>query len=204
MVGALFCAYALCLGLKGRSPRPPSRVARSLGGTLCKMANPPFYIFGLPDDPAVLQALGVVAIRQGHLDRMLRMTYKILAELPVRQALDETLRENSSALRKRIHRVATQRLGEGAALVKLQALLDRAKSVTDRRNELMHGVCGREIDETDSQILNEDHSIKPFPTVDELNELAIELKTVTNEFNNARIDGFIRIAMDEKKPLARD
>jgi hypothetical protein len=117
------------------------------------MANPPFYIFGLPHDPAVLQALGVVAIRQGHLDRMLRMTYKILAELPAGQALDETLRESSSALRKRIHKVATQRLGDGATLVKLQALLDRAKSATDKRNELMHGVCGREVDATDLNCL---------------------------------------------------
>src|SRR5437867_10781750 len=110
------------------------------------MANPSFYVFDVPEDPAVLQAVGVVAIRHAHLDRMLRMTYKILAALPVGQALEDTLRENSSRLREPILKVAKRRLGEGTTLLKLQALLERARIATNERNDLFHSVCGREID----------------------------------------------------------
>jgi L-ascorbate metabolism protein UlaG (beta-lactamase superfamily) len=52
------------------------------------MADPKFLVFAVPDDPAVLQALGVVAIRHGHPDHVLRMTIKTLAEVTPVEALD--------------------------------------------------------------------------------------------------------------------
>jgi hypothetical protein len=109
------------------------------------------------------------------------------------------VRESSSALRGRIRKLAKQRLGEGTPLLKLQALLERAQRCTARRNELLHSVCGREIEETAAQLRNNDHTWKSYPNVSELNDLATELDAVTNELNEARLEGFIRRAMDERK-----
>jgi len=163
------------------------------------MAKPSFYIFGMPS-PSTVRALGRVAIRQSQLDQMLRMTFKILAELPARQALDETLRDGSKKLRKRIRKLAKDRLGEGVAFASLQKLLKRAENATDQRNDVIHGVCGREVDDTIPQLLlNDDHSMRPFPTAEELDDLAAELVAITKELNEARLEGFISTAMAERK-----
>ena len=161
-----------------------------------------FMVFAVPEDAAWLQSLGVVTIRHGHLDRVLRLTIKTLAGVTVREAIDATTRENSSVLRGRIRKLAKQRLGDGAPLVKLQALLTRAQRATDRRNRLIHEVCGRILDEPDAQLLADDHTWKPLPSVTELDDLASELDAIVRELNNARLGGFILLALNERSHLA--
>jgi len=139
------------------------------------VADPKFIVYADPEDPAALHALGLVAIRHGHLHHELRLALKTsLRQKP----FDATVRETSSSLRERIGKLAKQRLREGPALVKLQALLGRPKRITDRRNEVMHSVCGRNRGDSDAQLRADDHTWKPFPTVDELNAWAAEFTAI--------------------------
>jgi hypothetical protein len=41
----------------------------------------------------------------------------------------------------------------------------------------------------------------PIPTVPELDALAAELEAVTNELNHARLEGFLREAIENSKPI---
>ncbi len=55
----------------------------------------------IPTDPALLAAVGKVALRHGQLDYVLRMTVKSILKLSIRDALDATDRQGSRELRDR-------------------------------------------------------------------------------------------------------
>ena len=102
--------------------------------------------FHVPEDKALLAAFGEVALRHEHLNHILRMTIKTLAKLRPQEALDATAYDGSRQLRERIRKLARPRLGEGEALLKLEAILERCRRVTERRNELTHGIWAKELD----------------------------------------------------------
>jgi hypothetical protein len=156
----------------------------------------PFIVFHIPDNPALLQAVGVVALRHAHLDHTLKMTIKTLTGVSVGEALAATEYESSSSLRDRIRRLAKRAIGDGTALVRLQALMTRCKSATEKRNELMHSIWGRELD-GDPQVRGSD-GWRPLPTVEELETLARSIKSLTFELNNERLEGFLAEAMKSK------
>jgi len=133
-------------------------------------------------------------MQHAHLDHILRMTVKSLGEVSVQQALDATAYEGSATLRERIRKLAKLRLGEGSALLQLQALLNRCKRVTEKRNDIVHSIWARELD-GDPQVRTEDHGWKPIPTIDELNTLSAELKLLISELNIARLEGFLSEAI---------
>ena len=94
--------------------------------------------YGLPRDKKVLAALGTIALRHGQLENAMKMVIKDLAGVSKQDALDATAMQSSRELRDRIRKLAKQRIGEGPALVQLDALLHRAKLAADKRNELLH------------------------------------------------------------------
>ena len=102
--------------------------------------------FYVPESKDLLAAFGEVNLRHEHLNHVLRMTVKTLAHLAVNEALDATARDTSSQLRERVRKLARQQLGEGEPLLKLQALVERCKHATDRRNDLVHSVWAKELD----------------------------------------------------------
>jgi hypothetical protein len=153
--------------------------------------------FHVPTDKDLLAAFGEVALRHEHLTHILRMTIKTLARLRVDEALDATVYDGSRQLRERIRKLARQRLGEGEALLKLQAILERCRRATDRRNELIHGIWAKELDGEPLRRTN-DHSWHPLPTADDLRALAPELQTLTDELNTARLDGFLSEALAKR------
>jgi hypothetical protein len=73
----------------------------------------------IPEDQAVLAAVGKIALRHGQLDHVLRMTIKSLTGVSVNEAIDATARQGSRELRERIRKLARRRLGEGVALVSI-------------------------------------------------------------------------------------
>ena len=101
--------------------------------------------YHVPADPLLLAAFGKVAIRHGHLEHALRMTMKTLAHLSVEEALDATRYESPANLRRRIRKVARRKLGEGQALLKLEALLERCNRATEKRNIFIHSLWARGI-----------------------------------------------------------
>lgn len=153
--------------------------------------------FHVPADKDLLAAIGKVALRHEHLNHILRMTIKTLARLEIAEALDATAYDSSAQLRERIKKLARQRLGEGEPLLKLQALLERCKRATEKRNDLIHSVWGKELDgEPARKGLGDEW--RPLPTVEELNGLAEVILQITSQLNEARLEGFLHEALTQK------
>jgi hypothetical protein len=164
------------------------------------LKKPKFTFFQVPEDPKYREALGLVAIRHAHLDRILQMTIKTLADVTPDEALHATAFEGSSTLRGRILKLGKQRLGEGRALIRLQALVQRCATLTDRRNEYMHSICARELDGK-AMLIGHQKSV-PLPKAAEIEKLASDLAKVTMELNEARLEGFIHEALARHRSRA--
>lgn len=152
----------------------------------------------IPEDPAVVAAVGRIALRHGQLDYILRMTIKTLAGLSIKDALDATARLGSRDLRERIRKLGRQRLGESTPLLRLEAILQRAAKATDRRNHLLHTLWAHELDGA-AVIRDEDnHTFKAIPMPAELDAVAATLAEIATELNTARLDGFLSEALKQK------
>ncbi len=152
-------------------------------------------MFFLPEDQELLAAIGKVALRHEQLNHVLKMTIRSFAEITPQEVLDATQYEGTRSLRERIKKLAKKRLGEGEALLKLQALLVRAGRLTDKRNELTHSVWSQELD-GEASIQITPGKLHPIPTVEELEQLAEDIKSITDELIHARFDGYLRLALD--------
>lgn len=163
--------------------------------------NVKMMLFHVPEDKELLAAYGELSLRHEHLIHILRMTIKSLAGLDVTEALDATAYDGAAKLRDRIRTLARHRLGEGEPLLKLQALLERCKRATEKRNDFIHSVWGKELDGEAFRRTN-DHSWQPLPTIEELNSLGKDILMLTNQLNEARLTGFLAEAL-VKRPIAR-
>lgn len=159
----------------------------------------PTITFYVPEDPEVLRAIAVVSVRHAHLDYILRMTIKTLVgpNVTPKEALDATRFEGSARLRDRIRKLAKKRLGDGETLVRIQALLERARRATDRRNQLIHNIWAQN-SEGVPLMRTDDHEWRDPPTPQELDDFATQLASLTNEINEARLSGFLFEALNGK------
>ncbi len=126
------------------------------------------------------------------------MTVKSLANVSWSEALDATAMQNGRELRERVRKLAKQRFSDGSALVKLDALLGRARKATEQRNEFVHSFWG-----TDKQtpvIRDAKHSYKKAPTLREMLALADELALIREEITTARLSGFLADALKKSSP----
>jgi hypothetical protein len=155
-------------------------------------------MFYIPDDQELLAALGKVTLQNEHLNHILKMTIRSLANLTPQEAIEATQYEGARLLRERIRKLAKQRLGEGQPLLKLQALLTRAGHLTDKRNKLTHGIWAKDLD-GDPGIMEVFGELQPLPLVVELDNLASEIQDLTVELNRARLEGFLSVAIEQKK-----
>jgi hypothetical protein len=154
----------------------------------------------VPEKRGFLKAVGTVSIRHAHLDHVLRKTTKTLSGVTVGEALRATDRNGSAKLRDRIDDLARKKLGEGADLIRLQALLERARILTDHRNRLIHEICEMELDENARMRprMRSAHGTSPLPKVTTLRQLGDDLAAVTQDLNEARLKGFLRAALSRK------
>ena len=157
-----------------------------------------FVTFHVPDDPKLLAALGEIALRHEHLNHVLKMTIKVLANVTPEEAISATRYEGSRQLRERIRKLARSRLGEGTALLRLQALVSECERVTEARNRYVHGLWAKELD-GDPQLRNEFGEPGPVPTVEELSTLAMEIDSVAQKLNHERLLGFLAEALTAKR-----
>jgi len=159
------------------------------------MAN----ILALPDDSELLAAVGRISISHSQLDYVLRLTVKTILGIPLSEARNATRRQSAEQLRKRVRKLAADKLGEGEALVKLDALITRAEKATQKRNRLIHDICYQ--DKNGNFVLKDDNSPKrPYPSLIDLNALQLEVSTVAAELNDARLSGFLAEALTEAAP----
>ena len=162
------------------------------------MAATETITFHVPEDPEFLQAVARVSLVHAHLDYSLRMYIKTLADVSIAEALDATEFEGSRNLRDRIRKLAKPRIGDGQALVKLQALLKRCEDASTMRNDLLHNIIVL-ADETRPEIRGPDHSWRSLPSAKELNTLARTLTTLAVELNHARLSGWLAEALEKTK-----
>ena len=158
-----------------------------------------FITFHVPEDRELLAALGEIALRHEHLNHILKMTIKSLADVTPQEAISATRYEGSRQLRERVRKLARSRLGEGPGLIRLQALVSDCEQVTEARNRLVHGLWAKELD-GDPQLRDAFGEFGPVPTVDELRALATDIESVTRKLNDARLFGFLAEAL-AAKPL---
>jgi hypothetical protein len=152
--------------------------------------------FYIPEDKELLAAFGELTLRHEHMNHILRMMVKTLSGITVQDALDATVFESASSLRERVRKLAKQRLGEGAALLKLQALVERCRHLTEKRNEFVHSVWAKQLD---GEPLRSDRNEGwvPLPSTDELAHLSQQVLSLTNEMNYARLEGFLFQALNK-------
>ena len=172
-----------------------SAVSVSTVASLKAALAPKQYSMVVPyvPDPPTLQALGQVAVRHGQLEYSLRMTIKSLTGLEVREALDETAYVGAKALRERILKTAKAKLAQSSDVDGLAKLIDRSVNVTQRRNAVLHGFYAHEVDGTPMLFAND--AWEPVPTPDELNTLATQIATITQDIHEARLHGFLAKAL---------
>jgi hypothetical protein len=144
--------------------------------------------FHIPDDAALMAAIGRVSVLHSRLDYVLRLTIKTLSGMEFNKAMDATQNETSSGLRQRVNKWGERVLGESEALIELQAYVKRCERVSRQRNELLHSLYAKELD-GEPVILDRDRKQKPIPTVPELRTIENELQTLCDEMNAARFDG---------------
>jgi hypothetical protein len=119
----------------------------------------------VPANQELLAAFGEVALRHEHMSHILRMTMKSLAGITPAEALAATKYESSRQLRDRVKALARKTLGEGAALLKLQALVHTCETLTEKRNDLVHGLWAKGLD-GDAHIRDALGSERPLPTLE--------------------------------------
>ena len=151
--------------------------------------------FHVPSDQAILSAFGEVALRHEHMNPILKMTIKSLTGVTPGEALAATMFESSGQLRDRVRKFARKKLGDGTALVKLQAILGNCKRLTERRNELVHGLWAQELD-GDAHVRDAYGGTRPLPTVEELHTLAREIDELTGHLNFERLEGLLKQALE--------
>jgi hypothetical protein len=154
-------------------------------------------VFHVPSDERLLAAFGAIALRHEHMNHILKMTIKSLTGVTPGEAIAATMFESSAQLRERVRKIARKRLGDGAALVKLQAILANCKRLSERRNELVHGLWAQDLD-GDAHVRDAYGETRPLPTVEELYGLARELEQLTGRLNFERLEGFLRDALETR------
>src|SRR5471030_1869171 len=147
-------------------------------------------LLDLPTDQAILAELGKISLKHGHLDHMLKMLVVTFTGAAISDVLDATRYEGSRTLRERIRKLAKSKLGDGKALVQLQALLERCARASEKRNNLVHSLWGYELD-NEHKIQSADHTWQSGPSMEDLKKLFNELDRLTQEIIFARLEDFL-------------
>lgn len=165
-----------------------------------------FITYHVPSAPAYA-AIGRVAVRHGHLDHVLRLLIKTLSGMTIDRAIYATARLGSARLReisKDLSKDLFYKPGHRTTHLNICALLRRAEELSTKRNAFVHGIAAREMntdalghDEMNGPELLLDEYFAPneFPTVDQLDDVANKINTLVNEINDARLYGFIALAV---------
>lgn len=147
----------------------------------------------IPNDLSYLAAFGKVAIAHSHLELVQRFLVRTLANIDMVVALDSTESFRAADVRKRVRKLAKERRVPERVLCRLDALLERATTLSKERNVLLHRTVQ---DDPEGRLVQkgEDQRWGPAPTDQELKQLAEKIQKLADEMNEERLKGFIRDA----------
>lgn len=151
-----------------------------------------------PQDRDLRTAAGDVAMAHGFLEYQLQMTIMSLAGISGPEARLATRRFSAVTLRDCVKRLAKSQGIDEPTRLRLGALLERAKQVTEERNDFIHKALGQSNEQT-LALLHDGTAWEPAPSPDELTELANRIWVVAEELNHSRLAGFLREAIDRAR-----
>jgi hypothetical protein len=149
---------------------------------------------GLPKDPAVLVAIGKLAIRHGQLDHGLKLTIRSIRRISVEQALTDTKRKSVHQLQALVEEHARDRFGEVPILVRIRELLHLSRQATDHRNSVLGDFWATGSD--GAPIPVPERHPRALPRVAELEAVADNLLSVVRELDHERHHGCLREATE--------
>jgi hypothetical protein len=144
----------------------------------------------MPTNPNLVMALGQLAIAHTQLELILRYTIKTLPGLELHDVLDATAEDRMPDLRARIKHLFKEKKATTTEKVKLDALLHKAKQLTEKRNDYLHAAYSR-TREGQALMQDVDHVWGPAPTADQVQKVTDALLTLYKTLNDARLRGFI-------------
>ncbi len=148
------------------------------------------HVLSMPSDQELVMALSKLAIAHTQLELVLRYTVKTLSGLSIADALDATSQDRMPALRERIKQLFKEHKATPTEKVRLDALLQRAKRLTDKRNNFLHSVWSS-TPEGRALMKGADHAWGPAPTAEDVQTVTSDLLALYQELNDARLHGFI-------------
>ena len=149
------------------------------------------HILAMPQHPGLLEALGRLAVAHTHLELLLQYTVKTVAGVSVRTALDATSGQRTSDVRRRIRKLFVQEKPPESEVVKLDALLNRARLLSDKRNHFLHSAWSQTEAGEAVRKREDDHQWIPASSKEEVDTVTNEIMELAGEINNARLHGFI-------------
>jgi hypothetical protein len=152
--------------------------------------------FGFPDTE-VMAELGRLVIMQGHLEYVLKMTFKSLQDISIVEALQRTNKATGKALREKVEKLAREKLIEGEALEQLLNLIERAWKAAEIRNQFVHNVWAR-VNFDQLHLQNNNHSWRKAPTKNEIENLTTEISNIVCVLNESRLSGIIAEKLNAK------
>ena len=157
-----------------------------------------------PEDNAILCAVAKIAVAHGHLEYILKMTIRSLAQMSIHEVLDATEYVSARELREIIKRLFKKKTKDDQLRLKLSALLTEAGRLTEKRNGLIHRPWAQDV-EGDLIIKGDDHHWEPLPPANELEELATSIYDLIRRINHERMSGFIYDVMNPPpEPLPKE
>jgi hypothetical protein len=136
-----------------------------------------------------------VAILHAHLDNALVMYIRSFGGVSIEQVMKQVGFTGSKRLREWVLDLATERLGKGEALDLLQSYLQRCQLLTGQRNELLHGIIGRERDGTAFFMRKDDATWVDLPSPAVLRKLGDDIAQLTIDLHHERLSGVIGVAL---------
>jgi hypothetical protein len=159
----------------------------------------PMIDTNMPEDRDLQAAVGRLAIRHGQLDHILRMMLKSIDDITAEEAWSRTGRMTSGLLCQCVRKAAKAAIGETDAFMLIDALLSEAAGATHERNNLMH-VLWALGDDGEQQYRPRGGPREPVPTAFQLDVIANRLDAVAERLNHARRHGFLKDALEQKRP----
>jgi hypothetical protein len=157
----------------------------------------PMHILAMPQHPGLLEALGRLAVAHTHLELILQYTVKTVAGVSIIDALDATSGQRTSDVRRRIKKLFVQKKPPESEVVKLDALLNRARPLSKQRNDFLHSAWSQ-TEAGEAVRKGEDHRWVPAPSKEEVDTVTIKIMELATEINNARLHGFINEVVTTK------
>lgn len=145
----------------------------------------------IPNRPGLVEALGRLAMAHTHLEVILKYTFKTLSGLSVQEAFAQMSKNRTSFVRKRIRRLFLEKQPTRAEIDHLELVLERAKALSAKRNELFHRAWV-ESPAGEPLLKAEGTSWDSASTEAEVECLASALVELNEQLNNERLHGFIQ------------